>query len=145
MPHMVGFQFVSRGICSSLGAPNRKAEIVVDQQSQFNTTQRELSKFYYQIREMLRENGPGLPVMDITNMPAEPLVFQSGTRSAGLEMVDIYFWIFKRFMEGSELTRPLARVVYTNRNTGNTNSVSSIRWPNDRGSFLINCMSQQPK
>ncbi len=55
----------------------------------------------------------GLPVMDVTNMPAEPLVFQSGTKSAGLELVDIYLWIFKRFMEGKELTRPLTRLVYT--------------------------------
>lgn len=62
--------------------------------------------------------------MDVTNMPAEPLVFQSGTKSAGLELVDIYLWIFKRFMEGKELTRPLTRLVYTNRNTGRTDSVS---------------------
>ncbi len=124
MPNMVGFQFVLRGICSRLGAPNRKADIVVDQQSQFNTTQRELREFYYQIREMPWVHGPGLPVMDVTNMPAEPLVFQSGTKSAGLELVDIYLWIFKRFMEGKELTRPLTRLVYTNRNTGRTDSVS---------------------
>ena len=71
MPNMVGFQFVLRGICSRLGAPNRKADIVVDQQSQFNTTQRELREFYYQIREMPWVHGPGLPVMDVTNMPAE--------------------------------------------------------------------------
>ncbi|HDP7278685.1 TPA: hypothetical protein P6483_004555 [Escherichia coli] len=124
MPNMVGFQFVLRGICSRLGAPNRKADIVVDQQSQFNTTQRELREFYYQIREMPWGHGPGLPVMDVTNMPAEPLVLQSGTKSAGLELVDIYLWIFKRFMEGKELTRPLTRLVYTNRNTGRTDSVS---------------------
>lgn len=57
-------------------------------------------------------------------MPAKPLVFQSGTKSAGLELVDIYLWIFKRFMEGKELTRPLARLVYTNQNTARTDSVS---------------------
>lgn len=124
MPNMIGFQFVLHGICSRLGAPNRKADIVVDQQSQFNTTQGELRDFYYQIREMPWVHGPGLPVIDVTNMPAEPLVFQSGMQSAGLELVDIYLWIFKRFMEGKELTRPLARVVYTNRNTGRMDSVS---------------------
>nr|BBV20577.1 hypothetical protein [Escherichia coli] len=43
----------------------------MDQQSQFNTTQRELREFYYQIREMPWVHGPGLPVMDVTNMPAE--------------------------------------------------------------------------
>ncbi|SNY66619.1 hypothetical protein SAMN02744775_01568 [Enterobacter sp. CC120223-11] len=113
-----------RDICSRLGAPNRKADIVVDQQSQFNTTQRGLWEFYCQIREMPWENGPGLPVMDVSNMPAEPLVFESGTQSAGLELVDIYLWSFKRFMEEKELTRPLARLVYTNRNTGSTDSVA---------------------
>ncbi|SQC05768.1 Uncharacterised protein [Klebsiella pneumoniae] len=43
--------------------------------------------------------------MDMKNMPEQPLVFQSGTQSAGLELVDLYLWIFKRFMEGKELTR----------------------------------------
>lgn len=124
MPNMIGFQSVLHGICSRLGSPNKKADIIVDQQSQFNTTQRELSQFYYQIREQPWELGPGLPVMDMKNMPAKPLVFQSGTKSAGLELVDIYLWIFKRFMEGKELTRPLARVVYTNQNTARTDSVS---------------------
>ncbi|WP_419793247.1 DUF3800 domain-containing protein [Serratia fonticola] len=124
MPNMIGFQFVLHGICSRLGSPNRKADIIVDQQSQFNTTQRDLREFYYQIREQPWAHGPGLPVMDVTNMPAEPLVFQSGTQSAGLELVDIYLWIFKRFMEGKELTRPLTRVVYTNQNTARTDSVS---------------------
>lgn len=124
MPNMVGFQFVLHGICSRLGAPNRKADIVVDQQSQFNTTQRDLGEFYYEIREMPWLHGHGLPVMDVTNMPAEPLVFQSGTQSAGLELVDIYLWTFKRSMEGKELTKPLTRLVYTNQNTARTDSVS---------------------
>lgn len=124
MPNMIGFQSVLHGICARLGAPNRKANIIVDQQSQFNTTQRELNEFYYQIREQPWELGPGLPVMDMKNMPAKPLVFQSGTKSAGLELVDIYLWIFKRYMEQKELTRPLTRLLYTNLNTARTDSVS---------------------
>ena len=124
MPNMIGFQSVLHGICSRLGAPNRKADIIVDQQSQFNTTQRELNEFYYQIRDMPWELGPGLPVMNMKNMPAEPLVFQSGTKSAGLELVDIYLWTFKRFMEDKALTKPLSRLVYTNLKTARTNSVS---------------------
>lgn len=124
MPNMIGFQSVLHGISSRLGSPNRKANIIVDQQSQFNTTQRDLREFYYQIREQSWALGPGLPVMDMKNMPAEPLVFQSGTQSAGLELVDIYLWIFKRFMEDKELTKPLARLVYTNLKTARTDSVS---------------------
>ncbi|HEJ6965569.1 TPA: DUF3800 domain-containing protein [Serratia marcescens] len=124
MPNMIGFQSVLHGICSRLGAPNRKANIIVDQQSQFNTTQRELSVFYRQIREQPWELGPGLPVMNMKNMPEKPLVFQSGTQSAGLELVDIYLWTFKRFMEEKELTKPLTRLVYTNLKTARTDSVS---------------------
>jgi len=124
MPNMVGFQSVLHGICTRLGAPNRRAEIIVDQQSQFNTTQRELSEFYRQIREQPFAIGPGLPVMDMRNMPAQPLVFQSGTRSAGLELVDVYLWVYKRLMEGKDLTKPLLRLVYTNRNTALTSSLS---------------------
>ncbi len=124
MPNMIGFQSVLHGICARLGSPNRKACIIVDQQSQFNTTQRELSEFYRLIREQPWELGPGLPVMDMKNMPAEPLVFQSGTRSPGLELVDVYLWTFKRYMENKELTKPLSRLIYTNRNTANTSSLS---------------------
>ncbi|EGX0000815.1 hypothetical protein CJ889_004508 [Salmonella enterica subsp. enterica serovar Enteritidis] len=61
--------------------------------------------------------------MNMTNMPAEPLIFQSGTQSAGLELVNIYFWIFRQFMEEKELTKPLARLVYTNLKTARTDSV----------------------
>ncbi|MCT2420302.1 DUF3800 domain-containing protein [Pantoea sp. XY16] len=124
MPNMIGFQSVLHGICTRLGGPNRRAEIIVDQQSQFNTTQRELSEFYRQIREQPFAIGPGLPVMDMTNMPERPLVFQSGTRSAGLELVDVYLWVYKRLMEDKELTKPLQRLVYTNRNTALTSSLS---------------------
>lgn len=124
MPNMVGFQSVLHGICKRLGGPNRRAEIIVDQQSQFNTTQRELSEFYRQIREQPFAIGPGLPVMDMSNMPEQPLVFQSGTTSAGLELVDIYLWVYKRFMEDKELTKPLQRLVYTNRNISLTSSLS---------------------
>ncbi|HBI2773089.1 hypothetical protein JDV30_20035 [Escherichia coli] len=52
------------------------------------------------------------PVMDVTEIPAEPQVFQSGTLSTGLELVDTYLWIFKHFMEGKVLTRSLACLVY---------------------------------
>ncbi|MDF7662857.1 DUF3800 domain-containing protein [Erwiniaceae bacterium L1_54_6] len=124
MPNMVGFQSVLHGICKRLGGPNRRAEIIVDQQSQFNTTQRELSEFYRQIREQPFAIGPGLPVMDMTNMPEQPLVFQSGTARAGLELVDVYLWVYKRLMENKELTKPLQRLVYTNRNTALTSSLS---------------------
>lgn len=131
MPNMIGFQSVIHGICSRLNGPNRKAEIIVDQQSQFNTTQKELSEFYYQIREQPWAIGPGLPVMDVRNMPAKPLVFQSSTKNIGLELVDCYLWIFKRFMSNKELTKQLDRFVYLNTHTART-SILSLKAIHDR-------------
>lgn len=124
MPNMVGFQSVIHGICYRLNGPNRKAEIIVDQQSQFNTTQKELSEFYYQVREQPWEIGPGLPVMDLRNMPAKPLVFQSSTKNIGLELVDCYLWIFKQFLMKKELTKQLDRFVYLNSLTARTAIIS---------------------
>lgn len=76
------------------------------------------------MREQPWEFGPGLPVMDMKNMPDKPLIFQSSTLSPGLELVDIYLWTFKRHMENKELTKNLSRLVYTHLKTGNTDSVS---------------------
>lgn len=78
-------------------------------------------------------------------LPAKPLVLQSGTKSSGLELVDIYLWIFKRFMEGKALTRPLARLVYTNQNTARTDSVSLQSVAKRFKEFLKNCRSQRKK
>lgn len=124
MPNMIGFQSVIHGICARLNSPNQKPTIIVDQQSQFNTTQQELREFYFKVRETPWQIGPGLPVMDMRNMPVKPLIFQSGTRSTGLELVDVYLWIYKRFMENKELTKPLQRLIYTNRDTARTAIIS---------------------
>ncbi|MFM5103364.1 DUF3800 domain-containing protein [Aeromonas veronii] len=124
MPNMVGFQSVIHGICARLNGPNRRAEIVVDQQSQFNTTQKELSEFYYQIREQPWAIGPGLPVMDLRNMPAKPLVFLSSTKNIGLELVDCYLWIFKQYIAKKDLPKSLERFVYVNRNISKTSIIS---------------------
>ncbi len=64
------------------------------------------------------------PVMDVTEIPAEPQVFQSGTLSTGLELVDTYLWIFKHFMEGKVLTRSLACLVYIKPYSDRTDSVT---------------------
>jgi hypothetical protein len=124
MPNMIGFQSVIHGICDRLGTPNKKADIIVDQQSQFNTTQKELSEFYLQIREQPWMIGPGLPIMDMRNMPTKPLKFQSSTKNIGLELVDCYLWIFKQFLANKELTRPLDRLIYINSHTSRTSIIS---------------------
>lgn len=52
--------------------------------------------------------GLGMPVMDLRNIPEQPLVFQSSKNSYGLEIVDIYLWIFKRCLE----RKPLSPNIY---------------------------------
>ncbi len=40
-----------------------------------------------------------MPVMELANLPLDPPEFCAGTTSVGLELVDVYLWIFKRWME----------------------------------------------
>jgi len=48
-----------------------------------------------------------LPAIDFTGMPVTPIIFQSGLNSVGLELVDIYLWLFKRLFEGKEIAPEL--------------------------------------
>ncbi|HCA7260637.1 TPA: hypothetical protein MX303_004756 [Escherichia coli] len=72
------------------------------------------------------------PVMDVMEIPAEPQVFQSGTQSTGLELVDTYLWIFKHFIEGKELTRSLACQVYIKPYSDRMDSVTAFTFSPSR-------------
>lgn len=107
-PNLIGFQSVIHGIASVLSSGKKEAScITVDQQSQFNKAQKTLSEIYASAKGMDFVTGPGLPIMDTKNIPTVPLTFMSGADSAGLELVDIYLWVFKRFMERKELAAEL--------------------------------------
>ncbi len=81
--------------------------IVVDHQSQFNKTQRSLAEFYAQMKGLRYDFGTGLPEIDYTGMPETPILFKSGRESIGLELVDVYLWLFKRLYEGKEIAPEL--------------------------------------
>ena len=56
--------------------------------------------------------GPGMPTMDLRHMPSVPIECTPGTDSSGLEIVDIYIWIFKRQMENKSLAKELYPLVH---------------------------------
>lgn len=133
LPNIVGFQSVMHGIASRIKAARREAvKIVVDQQSQFNKAQKTLADFYASAREIEWAAGPGMPVMDLKHMPKVPIVFSSSSASAGLELVDIQLWVFKRFMEDKELAPELFALIKPHLHRGRTDEISlaaiETRW-----------------
>ncbi|MDF1789809.1 MAG: DUF3800 domain-containing protein, partial [Verrucomicrobiales bacterium] len=98
-PNMIGFQFVMAGIARRLDDPSQASRIVVDQQSQFNKSQKSLAEVYSNMRHAPAYLGPGMPQMDLANFPHVPIEFCAGQDSVGLELVDLYLWIFKRFFD----------------------------------------------
>ncbi len=123
-PNIVGFQVVMRGIASRLDTPESAKSIVVDQQCQFNKPQRMLAEAYAKARNVDWTIGPGLPVMDLSKIPTEPLTFKPGNESVGLELVDCYLWIFKRFLEGKSVAPELLPLVQTQLKEANTSELS---------------------
>tara|TARA_R100000988_G_C4002934_1_gene170366 strand:- start:669 stop:1790 length:1122 start_codon:yes stop_codon:yes gene_type:complete len=110
-PNVIGFQTVMHGIARRLRAPKAFASITVDQQSQFNKAQKNLAEFYATTREIPWESGLGMPKMDLRNIPEAPITFSSSKESVGLELVDLYLWIFKRMMEGQDIPPELYPLV----------------------------------
>lgn len=111
-PNLIGFQLVMHGIAKRLKGLNKKAtKIIVDRQSQFNNAQDFISKFYNQHRGITLPSGPGLPVIDLKNIPNVPISCISGTESIGLELVDVFIWIFKRLLEGKNLAPQLNTII----------------------------------
>lgn len=132
-PNLIGFQSVLHGISSRLKRMNAGASsIIVDRQSQFNKAQEWITDFYQKARGISMEVGPGLPVMDLSHMPDIPISCTAGTDNAGLEIVDIYLWAFKRFFEGKELSDSLLKVIQKQFSLGYTDEVSlsalEARW-----------------
>ena len=123
-PNMIGFQFVLAGIAKHLESPSQIGRIVVDQQSQFNKSQQRLSDVYSNMRNAQTFLGPGLPRFDLTNLPNIPLQFSAGSESVGLELVDIYLWVFKRFLDGNDLPCDFAPLINSQSNRGEFDEVS---------------------
>ena len=107
-PNLIGFQSVMHGMALQLKKGKCRAKkIVVDRQSEFNESQRWVADFYNQGRDIEWVVGPGLPRMDLTHIPECAIECTPGDESFGLELVDIYLWIFKRVLEGKQVAPEL--------------------------------------
>lgn len=100
-PNLIGFQFVMHGVAPRIASADGATSIVVDQQTQFNESQRALAELYANNREAPWILGIGMPKMDLSNIPTTPLQFRSSKASAGLELVDVYLWLMKRRQRGT--------------------------------------------
>ena len=134
-PNSVGFQMVLIGIAGRIIASKTQTPIItVDQQSQFNNSQKSLAEFYAFAKKSGQsfKAGPGLPTPDFEGMPTTPIIFKSGFDCIGLELVDVYLWIFKRLVEKKALATELHEIIYYMANNGRENEISieaiSNRW-----------------
>lgn len=132
-PNLIGFQLVMHGITLRLLKNGKKAsQITVDQQSQFNKAQKTLAEFYASARDVPMVTGPGLPEISFKGMPTIPISFKAGTESAGLELVDIYLWIFKRLLEEKELAPEIYPILNKQMHKSRTDEISinaiASRW-----------------
>lgn len=124
-PNVVGFQFVMQDIARRVRKARREASrIVVDQQSQFNKAQRSLAEYYRAGRGQQYSLGPGMPEEDLRGIPEIPIEFSSSAESCGLELVDIHLWVFKRWLEGKELSPQLGRLLIAQQHRGRTDEIS---------------------
>lgn len=132
-PNIIGFQSVMIGIAARLKMNGKKAsKIVIDQQSEFNKAQKTLSEYFASMNSVSMLNGPGLPAIDFRGMPNTPITFSSSASSAGLELVDIHLWIFKRIFEKKEVLPELYDLVRPHIRRGRTDEISlkalAARW-----------------
>lgn len=124
-PNIVGFQSVMHGIAQRIGKADRQASrILIDRQTEFNKAQKTLAEMYQSASGFTSPLGPGMPMLDLTNMPTVPIEFSSSHESPGLELVDIYLWVFKRVIEQSELAPELYSLVRPQMHRGRTDELS---------------------
>ena len=111
-PNLIGFQFVLMGIASHLRETGRKVtSITVDLQQQFNKAQGSLATFYARGAGNIFPMGPGMPELDLRNMPTEALRFSSSHDSAGLELVDLCLWLVIKSQQRAGLSQALSDLV----------------------------------
>lgn len=126
-PNLIGFQFVLQGVGNRLAESGQVAEaITVDQQHQFNKSQQKLVSWYLNAKEQNTdiEFGFGLPEVNFNNIPETTIDIKSGNDCAGLELVDLYLWVFKRVLEGKEVPEEIKPLVKNQINCGWTDEIS---------------------
>jgi hypothetical protein len=124
-PNTIGFQTVLFGIASRVSRTRpRRVQITIDRQSQFNKAQQTLMDWYQRAKGAPLTIGPGLPEIDLRQLPNCPLRFASSFDSSGLELTDVYLWIFKRYLENKELASELLVLIEAQLQRGRTDDIS---------------------
>ena len=125
MPNAVGFQLVLMGIANRLRqSSSKKVQITIDRQSQFNKAQTWIDQQYQSLKGTSRSIGPGLPELDLRGMPDTKIMFSSVVDSAGIELVDIYLWLFKRMYELRDIPSNLEPLINRQILIGQTDEIS---------------------
>lgn len=133
-PNLIGFQFVMASIAARIKKNGIKTPtVVVDQQTQFNRAQNRLADHYRLLSKAPPYvTGPGLPTIDFSGMPDAPIQFASSAASSGLELVDLYLWIFKRWIEHKKIPEGWTPIIKRQFARGHTDEISlkaiSERW-----------------
>ena len=73
-----------------------------------------------------------LPSLEIKDIPNSPLKIRPGDQSIGLELVDIFLWIFKRSNSDKGVPAALRELIYIdNQPINNKLSIDQIKnnWP----------------
>lgn len=143
-PNLIGFQSVIFGISKRSKLEQSGVDkVIVDQQEQFNSAQKWLTSIYQKTNHESRGSqnlpefnilriGPGLPEFDLKEMFKVPIECVSGYKSNGLEIVDVFLWLFKRCNEGKEISKELSKIldILIKDGIGDEISISALyfRW-----------------
>jgi len=139
-PNVVGFQFVLQGLKERIKDPSTPVSIIVDRQSEFNRSQVKLHELYIQISEVEMANVSTLPTLDVNGIPKSPLVIRPGDQSIGLELVDIFLWIFKRHKSNKNVPQALLDLIFEENNPiNNILSMEQIKsnWPTNKHLYHV--------
>jgi hypothetical protein len=124
-PNIICFQSVMHGIARRVREEGAEpTSIIVDQQQEFNSAQKVLADFYASAAGIKFENAPKMPVMTFDGMPQIPIQFVEGKNNCGLELVDIYLWVFKRLFEKKPVANELLPLYEAQIDRGYTDQIS---------------------
>lgn len=124
-PNIIGFQFVMQNIAArTLNSGVPASKIIVDRQGEFNGAQRVLSEFYAKAADIKFDEVPGVMDVSFEGMPQSPIIFSPGDEDCGLEIADIYLWLFKLFFERKPIAAELQPLIDAQLGVGNTDELS---------------------
>ncbi len=124
-PNIIGFQFVMHGIARRVLEEGKKSKaIIIDRQDEFNRAQQTLANFFVSAAGIEFQNSKDMPIISFDGMPDVPLDFRSGETCVGLELVDIYLWVFKRLFEGKKIAQELKPLFEAQIGRGNYDEIS---------------------